>query len=99
MIMFLQPLPLFSTKLLMFFLSRHCEWFDLPASYHNGAASLSFADGHAVSHRWRHALTKQPPRKSDVPLLPLPFPKEESEDFDWLMARMSEHVSEVNASK
>jgi prepilin-type N-terminal cleavage/methylation domain-containing protein/prepilin-type processing-associated H-X9-DG protein len=75
------------------------QWIDLPASYHNGAASLSFADGHAITHRWQHALTKQPPRQSPVPLLPLPYPKEESQDFDWLMARMSEHVAEENASK
>jgi prepilin-type N-terminal cleavage/methylation domain-containing protein/prepilin-type processing-associated H-X9-DG protein len=25
---------------------------DFPASFHNGAASLSFADGHALSHQW-----------------------------------------------
>jgi prepilin-type N-terminal cleavage/methylation domain-containing protein/prepilin-type processing-associated H-X9-DG protein len=27
-------------------------WVDLPASYHNGAAGLSFADGHAEMKRW-----------------------------------------------
>jgi prepilin-type N-terminal cleavage/methylation domain-containing protein/prepilin-type processing-associated H-X9-DG protein len=27
-------------------------WFNLPASYHNGACSLSFADGHAETHAW-----------------------------------------------
>jgi len=25
---------------------------DFPASYHNGAAGLSFADGHSEVHRW-----------------------------------------------
>jgi prepilin-type N-terminal cleavage/methylation domain-containing protein/prepilin-type processing-associated H-X9-DG protein len=67
------------------------EWIDLPASYHNGAASLSFADGHAETHRWRHALTKQPARANTIPVLPLPFPTEQSDDFDWLIARMSVH--------
>jgi prepilin-type N-terminal cleavage/methylation domain-containing protein/prepilin-type processing-associated H-X9-DG protein len=33
---------------------------DVPASYHNGAGSLSFADGHAEIHRWLDARTRQP---------------------------------------
>jgi len=28
-------------------------WWDVPASYHNGAGGLSFADGHAEIKRWR----------------------------------------------
>lgn len=32
---------------------------DVPASYHNGAAGLSFADGHAEVHKWLDARTKQ----------------------------------------
>jgi prepilin-type processing-associated H-X9-DG protein len=28
-------------------------WIDIPASYHNGAGGLSFADGHAEIKRWR----------------------------------------------
>ena len=28
------------------------EWIDCPASYHGGAGGLSFADGHAETHRW-----------------------------------------------
>ncbi|MGD1097117.1 MAG: prepilin-type N-terminal cleavage/methylation domain-containing protein [Bryobacteraceae bacterium] len=35
-------------------------WFNLPASYHNGAASFSFADGHAEVHKWRDSRTIQP---------------------------------------
>src|SRR5229473_3440619 len=34
-------------------------WFDLPASYHNGAANLSFCDGHAERHQWLYASTKR----------------------------------------
>lgn len=33
------------------------RWRDLPASYHNGAACISFADGHAESHKWQDAGT------------------------------------------
>jgi prepilin-type processing-associated H-X9-DG protein len=28
-------------------------WIDIPASYHNGAGGLSFADGHAEIKRWK----------------------------------------------
>jgi prepilin-type N-terminal cleavage/methylation domain-containing protein/prepilin-type processing-associated H-X9-DG protein len=28
-------------------------WIDYPASYHNGAGGISFADGHAEIHKWR----------------------------------------------
>jgi prepilin-type N-terminal cleavage/methylation domain-containing protein/prepilin-type processing-associated H-X9-DG protein len=35
-------------------------WGDCPASYHNGSCSLSFADGHAESHRWLSSATKFP---------------------------------------
>jgi len=28
------------------------KWRDLPASYHNGSGSLSFADGHSEIHKW-----------------------------------------------
>ncbi|TAK90100.1 MAG: prepilin-type N-terminal cleavage/methylation domain-containing protein [Verrucomicrobia bacterium] len=27
-------------------------WYDLPASYHNGACGVSFADGHSEIHKW-----------------------------------------------
>jgi len=33
---------------------------DYPANYHNGAAGISFADGHAETHRWRDAFAAPP---------------------------------------
>jgi prepilin-type N-terminal cleavage/methylation domain-containing protein len=37
------------------------EWNeDLPASYHNRACGLSFADGHSEIHRWREGSTMPP---------------------------------------
>jgi prepilin-type N-terminal cleavage/methylation domain-containing protein/prepilin-type processing-associated H-X9-DG protein len=33
---------------------------DVPASYHNGAGGMSFADGHASVHKWRDPRTKAP---------------------------------------
>jgi len=35
-------------------------WSDMPASYHNGAAGFSFADGHSEIHKWVEPVTKQP---------------------------------------
>lgn len=39
-------------------------WDDVPASYHNGAGGLSFADGHAETHKWLDAKTKVPIRQT-----------------------------------
>lgn len=64
------------------------EWIDLPASYHSGAASFSFADGHSETHRWQNPSTKQPP----IPdLLKWPFyiPGGQFADYYWTLSRMS----------
>ncbi len=36
------------------------KWNNLPASYHNGAANLHYADGHVEAHRWAAADTVRP---------------------------------------
>ena len=41
---------------------------DYPASYHNGAGGLSFADGHSEIHRWRDPRTVPSLSKKDIPL-------------------------------
>jgi prepilin-type N-terminal cleavage/methylation domain-containing protein/prepilin-type processing-associated H-X9-DG protein len=64
------------------------RWMDLPASWHNGGANLSFADGHSEAHRWRFAST-QPAARPDAARLPFYIPSAERGDFEWLMARMS----------
>jgi prepilin-type N-terminal cleavage/methylation domain-containing protein/prepilin-type processing-associated H-X9-DG protein len=64
------------------------EWVDLPASYHNGAAAFSFADGHSQIQRWAYARTKQP-AKPDAADLPLDVPSGEASDFDWVVTHMS----------
>ena len=65
-----------------------CQWSDLPASYHNGAANLTFTDGHVDLHKWRFAGTKPPPRPESANL-PIPVSPDERADFDWLMERTS----------
>jgi prepilin-type N-terminal cleavage/methylation domain-containing protein/prepilin-type processing-associated H-X9-DG protein len=36
------------------------EFIDLPASYHNGACGVAFADGHSEIHKWRGNAVLQP---------------------------------------
>jgi prepilin-type N-terminal cleavage/methylation domain-containing protein/prepilin-type processing-associated H-X9-DG protein len=63
------------------------EWYDLPASYHNGAVNLSFTDGHAETHSWLYASTKRPARPGGAHPLPFDIPAAEKGDFKWLMER------------
>jgi prepilin-type processing-associated H-X9-DG protein len=64
------------------------EWIDLPASYHNGAAAFSFADGHGELHRWKDASTKPPPHP-DAADLPRDVNYKGYADFYWILERMS----------
>ncbi len=66
------------------------NWGDSPASYHNGACGLTFADGHSEIHKWRGQATKLritttsyvPPRLDDASKL----------DYQWLvMERTAVH--------
>jgi prepilin-type N-terminal cleavage/methylation domain-containing protein/prepilin-type processing-associated H-X9-DG protein len=65
------------------------QWVDLPASYHNGAASFSFADGHSEVHRWLCPGTIRPNRPDGAQPLPSDIPSNETADFDWVIDRMS----------
>jgi prepilin-type N-terminal cleavage/methylation domain-containing protein/prepilin-type processing-associated H-X9-DG protein len=71
-----------------FFMNRWEEykWGNLPASYHNGAANLSFADGHMESHRWVLDDTKRPAQKGGAGGV---FDAAAPTDFDWLKDRTS----------
>ena len=71
-----------------FFMNRLYElkWGNLPASYHNGAATLSFADGHVESHRWQVPGTIRPPIQGGAGGSPEAVPPA---DFDWLKQRSS----------
>jgi len=62
------------------------QWVDLPASWHNGSANLSYGDGHVDSHRWLRASTKKPARPLAVSL-PLNLTHDDAKDFYWLMKR------------
>ena len=57
-------------------------WTDKPATYHNGACGLSFADGHTEIHKWRDtALLNY--KGTDLPI------SDGGNDANWLMARAS----------
>jgi prepilin-type N-terminal cleavage/methylation domain-containing protein/prepilin-type processing-associated H-X9-DG protein len=68
--------------------AEYREWVDLPASYHDGAATFSFADGHSQLRRWQYARTKRPARP-DAAKLPLYVPRSEIADFNWVVEHMS----------
>ena len=71
-----------------FFMNRleEYKWGNLPASYHNGAANLSFADGHAETHRWVVADTVRPAQQGGVGSTIAASPVT---DFQWLKERTS----------
>jgi prepilin-type N-terminal cleavage/methylation domain-containing protein/prepilin-type processing-associated H-X9-DG protein len=71
-----------------FFMNRwdDFQWGNLPASYHNGAANLSFADGHVESHRWVVGDTVRPGVQGGVGGS---FAAAPPTDFEWLRQRTS----------
>lgn len=77
-----------------YFLNRadKLEWNDLPASWHNGTANLSFADGHTESRRWLQNTTLKPTQPGGAGL-PMSLTYAEAADFKWLIQRTS--ISEV----
>lgn len=64
------------------------QWIDLPATYHNLATAMSFADGHSDLHRWTQTGTYRPPFPNGANL-PIQIPRGQAEDFDWVLAHMS----------
>ncbi len=59
-------------------------WGDGPASYHNGACGISFADGHSLIHKWTSRTTKIPTKFS---WNPPGFDAAGQQDYKWLMQR------------
>lgn len=64
------------------------EWIDLPASTHEGAGVVSFADGHIEVHPWKDAETRRP-SVPDGAGLPMAVSAARHEDFEWLARRTS----------
>lgn len=70
-----------------FFNPRQNSWIDQPAAYHNGAAGISFADGHSEIHKWKASLAS--PRAQKVKLNNSIDAPAKSRDLDisWLSFR------------
>jgi len=68
------------------------KWRDLPASYHNGAGSLSFADGHSEIHKWvvRGGLysTVQPVTYTDTSTTRASITVGVNGDYEWFEDHM-----------
>jgi prepilin-type N-terminal cleavage/methylation domain-containing protein/prepilin-type processing-associated H-X9-DG protein len=70
------------------------SWFDLPASYHDGACGFAFADGHSEVHKFKSRVcTILPVTYSATKISPPPFSADPSgagtADALWLAARAS----------
>jgi prepilin-type N-terminal cleavage/methylation domain-containing protein/prepilin-type processing-associated H-X9-DG protein len=67
------------------------SWGDVPASYHNNAFGLSFADGHAEIHKWRGGwVNDRRVRTAPTPYNGWPaFDTAGRQDFQWLWERTS----------
>jgi prepilin-type N-terminal cleavage/methylation domain-containing protein/prepilin-type processing-associated H-X9-DG protein len=74
-----------------FFMNRldSYSWGNLPASYHNGSANLSFTDGHLETHHWAVGSPNPTVRPAVKGGAGTPFPASPRTDFDWLKARTS----------
>jgi prepilin-type N-terminal cleavage/methylation domain-containing protein len=68
-------------------------WRELPASYHNGCGSFSFADGHSEIHKW---MVKSGVYSTIQPVTYQPFAGASKNlgvnaDYEWLEDRMAYH--------
>jgi prepilin-type processing-associated H-X9-DG protein len=59
------------------------RWVDYPASYHNNAGGLSFADGHAEIKKWKDTTVLKVPAGS-------PRTASSAGDLQWLAERTTE---------
>lgn len=63
------------------------QQYDFPSSYHNGAAGLSFADGHSEIHKWLDPRTKPPIKRGQG--IGVPTSQPNNPDVIW----MQEHTT------
>jgi len=66
--------------------SERTAWSDLPASYHNGAAGFSFADGHSEIKRWRNGSTKRAVQRNGNGF-PIAVAASDRDDISWVAER------------
>jgi prepilin-type processing-associated H-X9-DG protein len=69
------------------------SWIDLPSARHNGAGSVSFADGHGELHPWVNDSTMRP-EEPGAAGLPFKIPQTSGNylaDYNWVIRHMSVH--------
>jgi prepilin-type processing-associated H-X9-DG protein len=65
------------------FLVAHEGWANFPASRHNGAATVGFADGHVICHKWLDERTRQPVTGYSL----YGVVQSNNHDIDWVVDR------------
>lgn len=71
--------------------SRHTRIVDYPSFYHQGGASISFADGHVVLKKWKDRRTTPP--YTSPGFLPLNLGSPSNPDVAWLQERASAPIN------
>jgi prepilin-type processing-associated H-X9-DG protein len=66
---------------------------DIPASYHNGAAGFSFADGHSEIHRWLSGALKVPIQTTPINNMAVTSTAGNQPDAFWLYQHALGHNS------
>ena len=66
------------------------RWANIPASRHNNACGVSFADGHAEIHKWRDPITATPAGPTQVSSYLL---SPNSVDIEWLQQRSTIRIA------
>ena len=70
--------------------AKYPSWSDdLPASFHNGSASFSFADGHSSLHRWLGKRTIQPANFFSLDMPISTTNTSDIADLQWVLDHMS----------
>ncbi len=72
-----------------FFAPRDGTWLDLPASYHNGAGGVAFADGHSEVHKWQSSVPTVRVTLSGYSAITVP---KTDRDYLWLRERTPRKV-------
>jgi prepilin-type processing-associated H-X9-DG protein/prepilin-type N-terminal cleavage/methylation domain-containing protein len=62
------------------------SWGDLPAAYHKGGCTFSFADGHVETHLWHSSQSKIRVTSSASPFFPA-FDAAGRQDYEWYEER------------
>ena len=70
-----------------FFNPRQSSWVDQPATYHNGAAGLAFADGHPEIHKWKGSLAQPRAQKVKLNNTIVALARTGDPDIRWLSYR------------